>query len=90
MTVDQAGPTVRDPVHMSADPDSLTTPATPAGQTAGEVLGVTAIGALTAGWLTMSWQLMGKPFIDAVGETVGAVSVILLAVSVLGSVHAQR
>ena len=57
----------------------------PAATSTREKIGLAGIGALTFGWFGTSWQVLGKPLVDAVGETVGGVSVVLLIASVIGA-----
>ncbi|GAA0745618.1 hypothetical protein Drose_20110 [Dactylosporangium roseum] len=56
----------------------------------GQRLGLAGIAALTGGWFTVSWRVLGKPLVDAVGETVGGVSVVLLGIAVISAARASR
>jgi hypothetical protein len=71
--------------------DRISTPEDPpTGLPVRQRAGLIGIAALTAGWFTWSWRLMGKPLFDAVGETVDGVSVVLLGVAVLGSIRGNN
>jgi hypothetical protein len=45
-------------------------------------VGTVATAALS--WFLISWLVMHSPLTDAIGETVGALAVVLLVVSVVG------
>ena len=49
------------------------------------VLGVIAIPGLGLGWFFVSWRVLASPLTDAIGETVGSLAVVLLAVSIVGA-----
>ena len=45
-------------------------------------LGTVAIAAMT--WFFVSWLVLHSPLTDAIGETAGSVTVVLLVASVIG------
>jgi hypothetical protein len=53
------------------------------------IVGVIGTLALALGWLYVSYAVLDSPFVDAVGETLGALAAGLLLVSVFGAVRRQ-
>jgi hypothetical protein len=54
------------------------------------IVGVTGTLVLAFGWFYISFAIQGSPFIDAVGETLGALAAGLLLVSVFGAVRSNH
>lgn len=52
----------------------------------GVAVTVTAAGA----WFYVSYQVLDSPFIDAVGETLGGMAVVLLLVSIFGAMRGSE
>ena len=53
------------------------------------IAGVTGTLTLAIVWFYVTYAVLGSPFIDAVGETLGALAAGLLLVSVFGAVRRQ-
>jgi hypothetical protein len=53
------------------------------------IAGVVATMSLALAWFYISYAVLDSPFIDAVGETLGALAAGLLLVSVFGAVRRQ-
>ena len=51
------------------------------------IAGVVLTVALSLIWFYVSWQVLGSPFADAVGETVGSLAAVLLIVSIVGAIR---
>lgn len=49
-----------------------------------------ATGALALAWFLVSWAMLDSPVVDAVGETLGGVMLVLVVVSVVGAVRRGR
>jgi hypothetical protein len=51
----------------------------------GQRIGAAAVGAFGVGWFVVAWRVLDKKMVDAVGETAGAVLLVLVVISVLGA-----
>jgi hypothetical protein len=53
-------------------------------------LGVTAIVAAAVSYFIVSWRVFDSPLTDAIGETFGSLTVLLLVVSIIGTARASQ
>ncbi|MBT8226752.1 MAG: hypothetical protein KJO75_14835 [Dactylosporangium sp.] len=71
-----------------AEPDPAGTPASEASRLA--IAGVAGFGALTVVWFVVSWVFLNSSIVDALGEAVGGVMLVLLIVSIVGALGRAR
>ncbi len=52
--------------------------------------GVASTIALTVGWFLVSWVVLNSPVVDALGEALGGVALVLVLVSIFGALLRSR
>jgi hypothetical protein len=54
------------------------------------ILGAVGFPVLGVAWFVVSWAVLDSPVVDAVGESVGGVMLVLLMLSIFGSLLRSR
>lgn len=85
-----------DPVTAEGAPadaaagDEPGAPDAPAPMTRLALIGLIGVGVLAVAWFGVSWAVLHSPVVDAVGEALGGVLLILVLASAVGAVRGTR